>query len=205
MDLHKEWQKLQAEKFEQPKLKKEEIMKAIYQESKSTISTLTKNMLHKTYWAIGLLVVFGSVFLASLGNADLALVTGICAAYFVTGLIGVYSQYRKLRSLNDMGGQTLEVLQSYYKRIYKALMFEEAFSMFFYPIAAICGMLFSLILFGESIETVFGNQKMLIAMLVISVIITPLGAMAARAMNKQAFGGYLDQLKEHIKQLESLN
>ena len=205
MDLHKEWQKLQAEKFEQPQLKKEEIMEAIYKESKSTISTLTRNMLYKAYWTIGLFTVFGAVFLASLGNTELALVSGICVAYFLIGMIGVYSQYRKLAALGDIGGQTLTVLKSYYKRIKNALLFEEVLGMFFYPIAAVCGILFSLIYLGKTIEEVFANQQMLIIMLVCITILTPLGVIAARLMNKKAFGGFINQLKDHIKELERLD
>ncbi|MGB0524563.1 MAG: hypothetical protein ACPGJS_16440, partial [Flammeovirgaceae bacterium] len=109
MDLHKEWQKLQAEKFDKPKLKKEEIMEAIYKESKSAISTLTKRMRYKTYWSVAFTVIFGAGLLASLGNAELALVLGVCVTYFGVSFMVLYAQYKKLASLRDLGGQTLQV------------------------------------------------------------------------------------------------
>ncbi len=51
MDIYKEWKKLSESKFSS-QIKREEVMNAIYQESKSTISELKKRLGYKMNWVL---------------------------------------------------------------------------------------------------------------------------------------------------------
>lgn len=132
MDLRKEWQKLQEEKFIQSSIKKEDIMNAIYQESNSTISTLRKRLKAKMNWTLFFLIGFGVFILFNLQNSELVLLLSIFFGAYLLGFVGMWSQYRQMSTDVDFSQPTLDLMKTNDQLMRRALNVERVFGVIFF-------------------------------------------------------------------------
>ena len=204
MDLRKEWQKLQEEKFIQSSIKKEDIMNAIYQESNSTISTLRKRLKAKMNWKLFFLIGFGVFILFNLQNSELVLLLSIFFGAYLLGFVGMWSQYRQMSTDVDFSQPTLDLMKTNDQLMRRALNVERVFGVIFFPIAIIGGMLLSKVMRGGTIEYALQDSTFLMRALTLIVILVPLMWWATSKMNKAAYGELMDRLRNNIRRLEDL-
>ena len=141
MDLLKEWQQLHQEKFNYSPIEKEQIMKAIYQESNSTIATLKKRLAAKLYWIIFFLIAGGVWMIFSLDQPELLMVQGGFMAAYLLGLIAMGLEYRKMDDNFDFTDQTLPLMKKQHQAIKRALNFEKIWGVIAFPLAILGGLL----------------------------------------------------------------
>jgi flagellar biogenesis protein FliO len=205
MDLRKEWQKLQEEKFIQSSIKKEDIMKAIYQESNSTISTLRKRLKAKMNWTLFFLVGFIIFLLFNLENPDLVILLSVFAGAYLLGYIGMWTQYRQMSKEVDFSQPTLDLMKKNDLLVKRALYMERVFGVIFFPVAIIGGMLLSKVMNGGTIEDALQNSSFLIRGLILIIVLVPIMWWATNKMNKSAYGELMDRLSNNIRRLEDLS
>ena len=111
MDLHQYWQDLSEKKFSQPQLKKEDIMKAIHQESNSTISTLKKRLKHKLYWIIFFIILFSIGMFMVMDRPELLMLIGGFNFIYILGLLSLGYQYKKMTEGIPYDGSTLNLMK----------------------------------------------------------------------------------------------
>ncbi len=205
MDLHKAWQELQAEKFNQQNIDKDMILNAIKQESSSTMHQLRKRLGAKLGWITFFTVGITLWMLFSLQRPELLLILGVFLFYYGGGLLFTGYQYRQLGQHLDLSNDTLSTIKTHERIIKKSLRFEEVFGLIFFPIAVIGGMLISWHYKGVGLEEIMQDPKRLRVMIIAILVICPLGIIASFKMNKHAFGGLLTQLRENIRRMQELH
>lgn len=125
---------------------------------------------------------------------------------FLFTVWGVYSGMRLFQSTThrDPSAPVLETLEQQYNLISKWIKHQEKAALLVYPFAGAGGfMIGGMVGSGKSIEVFMGKPPVAIAMIVTLIIIVPLSYWLAKWMNRKAFGKYLDQLGENIKDLKN--
>ncbi|MEL6923249.1 MAG: hypothetical protein AAFO94_04310, partial [Bacteroidota bacterium] len=204
MDLHKAWQELQEENFSTNKIDRDMILQAIHQESGSTMSHLKKHLLGKLMWIIFFAVSIGIWMLMSLSRPELLLILGAFLSYYLVGLLVTGWQYQRLDPVPDLNHNTLQIMKSHHRIISNTIRFEQAFGLFFFPIAVIIGMCTSLHYKGMALSEIFQDANILRIMIIAVIVLTPIGYWTTSLLNKKAFGQHLQQLKENIQQMETV-
>ncbi len=204
MDLLKEWQQLHQQKFNYSPIEKETIMKAIYQESNSTISTLKKRLKFKLYWILFFLVAGGIWMLCSLDRPELLMIQGLIMTIYMIGLVVMGLIYRKMDTHLDFTDQTLPLMKKQNQLITNALNFEKYWGLAVYPIAAFIGLLISNHYKGKSISAFVQDPNFLLLALVLIVIMTPILYFISNKMNQSAYGKLTDTLQNNIRRMEDL-
>ena len=205
MDLRKEWQKLQEEKFIQSSIKKEDIMNAIYQESNSTISVLRKRLKAKMNWALFFLIGFGIAIMYYIDNIDLVILIGTFFVAYLMGYIGMWSQYRQMNKEIDFAQSSLDLMKKNDRLMSRALNVEKVFGIVFFPIAIIGGMLFSYIASGKTLSMAFEDSNFLMTTIITIIVLIPLMWWMSSKMNQYAYGELIARLKGNIQRLEDLD
>lgn len=204
MDLRKEWQQLHQEKFNYSPIKKEQIMKAIHQESNSTIATLKKRLAAKLYWIIFFLVAGGIWMLFSLDNPELLMVQGAFMAAYLVGLITMGLKYRKMDTNLDFNDQTLPLMKKQDQLIRRALNSEKIWGVVAFPLAIIGGLLLSHVSRGRTVAEFFQDPKSLGLALVLIIVLVPIMYYTSGKMNQSAYGNLMDKLQNNIRRMEDL-
>ncbi len=202
MDLQAAWNQLSDQKFEQPFPSALEIDRAINAESVSYVASLKKRVLKKFYYAMGIWALFIAVTFVGLQNPDFLWVMSVIHLYYGAASVFLYLQYRKISPATNLAISVKEYLLAQYTTVKTTLKTEELVSLFFYPIAGICGMSISLTLSGMTLATIFSTPLILWSMAIFAVVATPLCHWLAIYLNKCAFRKLLDKLKANIEQLE---
>jgi len=204
MDLLKEWQQLHQEKFNYSPIKKEQIMKAIYQESQSTITTLKKRLAHKLYWIIFFLTV-GAIWMTfSLDNPELLMIQGFFMIVYLLGLIVMGLAYRKMDGNFDFTDQTLPLLKKQEQALGKALNFEKIWGIFTFPLGILGGLLISHVIKGKTLVEFFQDSKSLGLALILIIVLVPIMYFITGKMNKSVYGNLMEQLQNNIRRMEDL-
>jgi len=204
MDLLKEWQQLHQEKFNYSPIEKEKIMKAIYQESNSTIATLKKRLKGKLAWVV-LFLTAGSIWmLFSLDQPELLMIQGGFMAMYLLGLIVMGLEYRKMDNHFDFTDQTLSVMKKQDQAIRRALRFETNWGIIAFPLAVIGGLLLGHVSKGRIIAEFFQDPKSLILTLVLIIVLVPIMYVLTNKMNDHAYGGLMKDLQNNIRRMEDL-
>ncbi|MFK8101749.1 MAG: hypothetical protein AB8G15_04475 [Saprospiraceae bacterium] len=204
MDLQKAWKAHQDENFSQPKINKDMILQAIQQDSNSTMDKLKTNLFLKLMWVVLFTVSTLLFMLFNLDRTELLLILLFPLIYFLTGLIVLGLQYRKLSANMDFSKEPLTFMKNFDRALHRALQFETVSGLIFYPMAAITGFCIARHFKGVSLMEVFQDADALKMMLVAILILTPLAHFGAKAMNEKAFGSTIKCLKENIRKLDEL-
>jgi len=184
MDLLKEWQQMHQEKFNYSPIEKEKIMKAIYQESNSTIATLKKRLKAKLYWILFFLIAGSIWMLFSLNQPELLMVQGVFIAVYLLGLIGMGLEYRKMNNNLDFTDQTLPLMKKQNQLIQRALGFEKIWGIVFFPLAVIGGLLIGHLYKGRTLAEFFQDPKSLGLALVLIIVFVPIMYFLTNKMNQ---------------------
>jgi len=204
MDLLKEWQQLHQEKFNYSPIEKEKIMKAIYQESNSTIATLKKRLAAKLYWIVFFLLVGSIWMLFSLDQPELLMVQGAFMATYLLGLIVMGIEYRKMNDNFDFTDQTLSIMKKQEQAIKRALNFENIWGIIAFPLAILGGLLLGHVSKGKTLIEFFQNPKSLGLALILIIVLVPIMYFISKKMNKSAYGNLMEQLQNNIRRMEDL-
>lgn len=204
MDLLKEWQKLHQEKFNYSPIEKEKIMKAIYQESNSTIATLKQRLKFKLYWIIFFLIAGGIWMLFSLDQPELLMIQGGFMAAYLLGLIVMGLEYRKMDTNLDFNDQTLPLMKKQDQLIKRALGFEKIWGIVAFPMVILGGLLLGHVDRGRTLADFFQDPKSLGLTLVLIIVLVPIMYFVTNKMNKSVYGNLIDDLQNNIRRMEDL-
>ena len=204
MDLRKEWQQLHQEKFNYSPINKEQIMKAIYQESTSTIAQLKTRLGYKLAWIIFFTAVFGIWILFSLNRPELLMILGVMIIYYISGLIGIGIHYRKMQAGNDFSVQTLPLLKAQDRIMRNALNFEKIWGLVFFPLATLAGLLIGNHFKGVKFADLYQDPKFLTTALICVIILVPFAYWLSNKLNQSGFGQLMENLQNNIRRMEDL-
>lgn len=204
MDLLKEWQQLHQEKFNYSPIEKEQIMKAIYQESNSTIASLKKRLLGKLVWIVFFLVAGGIWMLFSLDRPELLMIQGAFMSTYLLGLLVMGLEYRKMDDNFDFTDQTLPLMKKQDQAIKRALGFEKIWGVITFPLAILGGLIVGNHYKGVTLMEFFQNPKSLLLALALIVVLVPLMYWLSGKMNQYAYGNLMQKLQNNIRRMEDL-
>jgi hypothetical protein len=204
MDIYKEWQKVNEEKFSTQTIKKEEIMNAISKESSLTINELKKRLKIKIYWALFFITLFIVWFIFSLSYPTVLPLIGILLACYSAGAAMLWMHYRKMDSQLDMTQDTLSTMKNNSELIKKALRYENYFGLVTFPIAIVCGFILDDLYAGQTIMEAITQHNFAVKFIACVVILVPLLHILSDNMNKSAYGSYMKRLDENIGKMENL-
>lgn len=203
MDIFNEWKKVEENKFNHQS-NKEEIMEAIFNESKSYISILKKRLLYKIRYIVAFLVLFTMGLIYFTDKVEVVWLISLWIVSYALGGLLLYRKYKQMDN-GDSENNLLDYMKknAYYMK--SALKVEKAWGLTFFPIAVISGFALSALIRGGTLQDVFADNSKLIAMLMTIVVITPLMNYVTGKMNQTAYGSYLKDLDDKILEMEKVN
>ncbi len=202
MDIYKEWQKINLEKFKQQSITQNNIMEAIHQNSKTPLEGVKKGLSYKIRYIIFFTIAIMVLMVLNWNNSSKLILLGVFGLYMITGWIVLRIQLKKLKSSSDQIENLHTLLHKYYYTLKDALRFEETLGAFFLPLSVVIGYLYARIDDGETFLTVFSDPRQTVALLITIIIVVPIIGFVSKWMNKKAFGTYLEQLKMNLDLLE---
>ena len=204
VDIAQAWQKLADEKFNQLTIKKDDIMTAITQESKSNIAELKRRIKYKLFWSVFFVVAFSIGLLFSLGNPDLMLLIGIIVAAYVLGFFAMFFKYSQINESEIEDSNLLKSVKNNARLIKSVLNFEKAWgAIVFIPIIFI-SIFGGMVIKGYPLVESINDPKILTIGIIAATVITPLLLWSTHKMNKYAFGDLIKKLEENIVKMETL-
>lgn len=203
MDIFKEWQKINQDKFSTQTIKKEEIMQAISKESSLTINELKKRLKYKIFWIVFFIALFIVWFISSLSHPSVLPFIGIVITCYVVGFVLLFNQYKKMDEQIDPDMNILDTMKNA-GSIKKALKYENYFGLFGFPVILICGAMVPKLSKGLTMLEVFSDVKFVLIILGCLAVLVPLMQILAKKMNDSAYGIYLKNLNENIRKMEEL-
>jgi hypothetical protein len=204
MDIYKEWQSIQKEKFDSITIKKEEIMNTIYQDSNSTIGLLKTRLKHKRNWIVFFLIAFTVWGALSLDKPEiLYIIIGLFFTY-AYGFIMLTRSINNMSSSIDYSDQTLPMMKKNYELITGALNSENLMGFAIFPIAILVGLILPGLYRGQTIMDMIDNSRFLQYALLVMVVAMPIMFVITKKMNNYAYGKLIEQLKKNIHQMELL-
>ena len=204
MDLYKEWQKIQEEKFNSLTINKNKIMESIYQDSNSTISQLRTRLTYKRNWII-LFISIGLIWAAfSIQNTDLLIVIGILILLYSIGFIGISHFVRSMNKEINYSDETLSLMKKNLALINNSLKFENLWGVVAFPVALIAGITVPNILNGESLSSLSSNATLLLTVIGLICVLVPIMFFITHKMNKAGYGSLIEALQKNIHQMELL-
>jgi hypothetical protein len=203
MDIFEQWKKIEDEKFNHSPIKKEEIMEAIYQKSTGTMQTLKTRLKYKMMWVLFFIVCFSALLVSQIGNLPLALIFGTAIAFYIAGFIGLRKYYLSM-GIDSSEMTTLEMMKNNLKLIKRALRFESQMMMPLIPFMFTGGVMAPKLLEGDTVAQILAEPKFLIAIILGSIIATPIIKILGDRANNVAYGPYIEKLEEQIKEMENV-
>lgn len=165
------------------------------------VQKLNKRLAWKIFFTILFLpLYFGAVFYVESWLPQLLFIIIIVA--HLIGLVFFIRRYQRAKSLQLGENDSRQTLKLYIENIKATLRQEELGGLILYPIAAAGGFFFSL-LEKMSLEEALADNRILITLLILMIILTPLSHWLARWMNRKTFGKYLKELEERLRLIES--
>ncbi|MFT6810048.1 MAG: hypothetical protein ACJA01_003291 [Saprospiraceae bacterium] len=204
MDLYKEWQKIQEEKFNSISINKDKIMHAIYQDSNSTISQLRTRLKYKRNWII-LFIAFGFIWAVySIKNTDMLIIIGVLIALYFIGFVGISYFVRSMNKEINYSEETLSLMKINLSLINNSLKFENLWGLVAFPMALIAGVTVPYISKGASIISLSSNTTLLLTVPGLICVVVPIMFLLTHKMNKIGYGTLINQLQKNIHQMELL-
>ena len=203
MDIFEQWKKIEETKFDNSHIKKEDIMKAIYQDSLGTMETLKTRLKIKLNWIILFIMLFSGLIVYNYQRPDIMMIIGIVWANYAIGYFLIKRYYDRMGSdLSNMN--TLQVMKNNYDNITKALSVETKFGYITFPIMIICSILTSGLLKGLSFMQLISSSSYMISVIGCLIVLVPLGMLMANKMNDSAFSEFTSKLKDNIQKMEKV-
>ncbi len=204
MNLFKEWEKINQEKFSSSTIKKEEIMQAISKESSLTINELKKRLKHKINWVIFFILAFIIWFILSISHPTVLPVIGFIIVLYIIGFILLWNQYKKIDAQIDPNTDVLTAMKKNANILNKALKHKKYFGLMTLPIAAACGLMVSDLYSGQTVLEILSNSKSVIKIIGFIIFFVPLMSIFSHKMNDIAYGDYIKKLQKNIRKMEEL-
>jgi len=204
IDLQKAWAKMAEEKFSNSKIKKQDIMNAIKQESHTTIHKLKVGLKYKMYWTLAFIIGLTILMAYYYTNSDLLILFGSATAIYVFGFLGLFRNYMKMDDGFHSSDHILSTMKKNKELITGALRGEKIWGYFFLPLSIVYGILFGKISKGLSIVEALQEPRTLMIIIVLIVVMTPLLYLLTNKMNQSAYGKNIKSLEENIIRMETL-
>ena len=204
INLLETWKELSEKKFINNPIKKEDIMKAIMNESHSDISLLKKRLKYKLFYCIGFAILFLILLFFNRSNQDLTILFGIFFAAYVIAFIPMYINYRKVDDGLSQDENILETMKRNLNTITSVLRLEKMWGMVFFIPAVIGGILLGRVQSGVSLMECFSDTRILLTMIGLSIVLVPIMTWGSNKANKKAYGGLIENLKNNIVRLETI-
>ncbi len=202
MDLHEAWKKLEEEHLEKPANWKT-VEHPEKSRSKHPVIRLKKSLETTLVFAVVFLVLF-IVLIFIFDPWLVKLFIGIIIGAYVFFTWYNYITYRdlNLQWQQAFEGSLKSALQNIHSIIYKSIRFQEKAALFIYPFSVMAGYMMGLSEYNN-FEQDIQETRVLIALLIAIIILTPACYYLAKWMYKISYDKYLDQLKKLIEEMDS--
>lgn len=204
MDIYKEWKKLSESKFSN-QIKREEVMNAIYQESKSTISELKKRLGYKMNWVLFFALICTAGMIWTINKPQALLIFGVANIIYIASFFGLRFFHKRMDHQLKEDKSLLASLKLNENLLKSSLRLETNVTLISFPIILIGMILLKDVYNGLTILEAISGVNTLIVMVIVLAIGFPFVHFTGAKMNKIAFGAYLNNLRKNINQLEFLN
>lgn len=200
-ELKDTWEQLKADSHHFQQLTVTEIRTSIHQKSNGLLEKLTRRVRVKF-----ILCVIGTVTIAAAIPFITPFVSQILLSIlligYLVGAILLYQELEKLKREISIDENLLSRLVAFRSRIVDVIRYEELIGIILYPISAAGGYFFGLRMAAPHIP-LMETPKDWGVFIVLVLVITPLGHLATRWMNRLSFGKILEELNQNIADLES--
>jgi len=201
MDLHEAWKKLEHDRLEKPADWKphEHLEKC---RSKHPALKLKKSL----ETTLGFSVVFLALFIVLIFLFDhwlIKLFIGVVAGAYVFFSWYNYLTLKQLKlQLKQAFDSSLKTsLEQIHKIVFQSIRFQEKAALFIYPFSVIAGYMMGLSQ-HNNFEQDIQDAKVLLALLIAIVVLTPACYFLAKWMYKISYDKYLNQLKKLIDEMD---
>lgn len=201
-ELQNAWDTLQSELNAQPIIHKEDIMKAIKQESINPLIKIKSATNSRLGWYLIFTLICGAGLLGSLGNTDAMLIWGVGFAFYSTGLTLSWNALRKITI--DPTTDIRTTLEVNYRQIRRLLHIEESIGYFMFPSSVVLGASLSKIEKGYDLVQIFSDGQEMTRILLVAILFGALAFIYVRWANNRTYGNYLDQLKSAIDMMNRI-
>jgi hypothetical protein len=199
LDLKKEWEKLDKDKFSG------EINKSL--ETVPEFSSMPLEKL-KSHLKLGIIYVsiFIPVYLILLFTFE-GLLLKTCLVVVLLSLIWAFVTYRKLylelsSSTPDINKGMKEMLRSLHLKISSTLKKQEKLQLIIYPFSILGGVLLGLT-YLEKMDIYLSTSKDWIILALIILMLSPIFYWISKLLNQRIFGAYLHQLEIEIDEFDA--
>ncbi len=196
------WNDLKQDTNQMTDLSKSEIQTTINQKSKGIMKTLRKKVFQKFLYCVFFTVIIAALIPFAGVMASKILLSIMLAAYII-GDILLWQEYLALKQHIDMMSNLLENMVAVRDKIKSVIKYEQLIGLALYPISVVAGLLLGMSV-GKENPVIMDKTSDWVVMVVSILIIVPISHWAAKAMNKKAFGKYLDKLENNIIELEKI-
>ncbi|MDG2448437.1 MAG: hypothetical protein P8M34_02325 [Saprospiraceae bacterium] len=200
-DIMVAWKKMSEQKFSHSKIKKEEIMDAITNESNHAIGRLKNTILMKVYWCLFFIALLTIALVLTWGKLITSYALGTGIFIYMIGLFPMLYKYFDLKEEGPVFDSILMSMKHEHKMIRSALRMETIWGMFFLPVCLILGFISGLDSTGEFVCRI-SEPKILFLLITILCVGTPLLYLLTEKMNKKAYGAEMKKLESNIAKME---
>ena len=126
----------------------------------------------------------------------------IVSAFNIWIMLASYRLYNSIDPTLSQGN-VLQTLKMHHQQFTAWFKQQLRMAVFIYPVAAAAGfMLGGAVGSGKDVGAFLSKPFVWVALAICVAVLVPLGLLLAKYMNRKAFGRYVDELKEHIDELE---
>ncbi|GAB4420207.1 MAG: hypothetical protein OHK0039_33510 [Bacteroidia bacterium] len=202
MNLEQVWNELDKQEPAADLLLTEQIAAARCGESHGVLRLLRRKMWVKTGLNLGIGVATLAAIFFYTDRWEVMMILGLLS-FFCLSLGTVMVGYaRRLSKDIPAGLALLPFLRQYRDTARQALRFEENYgSLFIIPAPAV-GALYAWLEESMTLEEIFAKPFLIGVLVAVMAVFGPLGIWATKKMNQIAYGRYLRQLDENIRDLE---
>jgi hypothetical protein len=204
MDLHEAWKKLEHEQLEKPAN-----LKAVFRPERGRSKHPALRLKKSLEITLGFSVIFLILFVALFFMFSPWLVKGMIGIIIAAYIFFTWYNFITLLKLKAQLQQAFETslkvaLQQMHDIVYQSIRFQEKAALFIYPFSVMAGYMMGLSEhnnFDQDIQDV----RVLIALLIAIIILTPACYYLAKWMYKISYDKYLNQLRNLIAEMDSPN
>ena len=203
MDINKHWRDLEEAKFSKSQLNTEIIMKAIHNESKSTITLLKKRLRAKINWILFFIAAFIVFAIFQRENTSVVAIMMAATGVYVIGLALLWQEYAKMGVNSNFESSALDIMKENLTRIKAAIRKETIWGSIIMPLAIVIGILLSGLMRGKDLSE--AAQNIMSLPMIVTILVLAVAVMyGAKKANDYAFGNEIKQLEKQVADLERL-
>lgn len=204
MDLHQEWQALQNKTSHSSPLKAEEIMTAIYQDSKSTVAQLKKKLNTSKY--ISLLLI-GFALINGYASRDNWAEISLMVVFLLAGIFMLWlTQQTAKRLTTDIQADAtpLSWLRYNHEVLKESLAKNRLSGNILFGLLGLYFIVLKPMSWGDNFMETITSTKFLVLVPIMALIVLPIAYYLAKRSTHRSLGVHLDKLADNIKQLEEV-